>query len=216
MNGVKCAAEPTEETRVGVTRGPADRRGTGEGNPEVLNHIADHYRSTSPLQQAVPVKAFLHHLTPEQVEPVLAELLDTGALVAGPGGTVTLAAELRARLINRQTLTAWLNEAKGAPGQLEDVLLAGIRGELRDLLRACLTADASQDLADVAVSIAAVLAMADLDPDAIDVLAGIRGSAEQLLRQLATVPEGSCRSLKELQAKLRYPQIAAAIGTGRP
>jgi hypothetical protein len=170
---------------------------------DVLGLVADAYRTGGPLRQQVAARSFLTVMSRQDVEEQIGALLDSGSLVAGPGGTVGLAPAVRASLLSRSVIDAWRQEAIQAPTVMREVLTAGIRAELREVARHCLTAPEASGLARRGVELVAVLTMADLDPRVIHVVAGLPGTTRSQLRDLATVPEGSCRSLKEFQAGMR-------------
>ncbi len=169
----------------------------------MLKVIADVYKAHGPLQQEVPVRAFLDVMSQAELEDQLGVLLETGTLVAGPGGTVSLAGGIRATIVTKAVLAEWIRQAKASPPELRAVLLAGVRAELHELVKCCLTGSDSPELVQRAVELMGVLAMSDLDPTAIDVISGLGGTPRSQLQDLAAIPEGSCRSLKELQAGMR-------------
>lgn len=170
---------------------------------DVLTLVADAYRAGGPLRQKVAARSFLTLLPREEVEQQIGTLLDSGTLVAGPGGTVGLAAGVRASVLCRAVIAGWVQEAAFAPTAVREVLMAGIRAELREVARHCLTAPEASGLARRGVELVAVLAMADLDARAMHVVAGLPGTTRSQLDDLGSIPEGSCRTLKELQAGMR-------------
>ncbi len=170
---------------------------------DILTVVADAYRTRGPLQQQVAARSFLSLMPQHEVEEQLGRLLDSRTLVPGSPGTVVLARPVRVSVLTRPVLAAWIREALSSPPELRDVLVTGIRAELRDLVRHCLGAPESTGLPRRGVEFAAVLAMTDLDLHAMDVVGGLPGTTRSQLQDLAAIPEGSCRSLKELQARMR-------------
>ncbi len=170
---------------------------------DMLSVVADVYRERGPLQQQVPVRSFLEAMRQCDVEEQLGVLLEAGALVPGSGGTIALAARLRLPLVTRTVLSAWVDEAVAAPAPVEALLRAAIRAELRELVRYARTTTVQASVGQRAAELAGVLAMSDLDPRAMDVIAGLAGTVRSRHEDLAAIPEGCCRSLKELQARMR-------------
>lgn len=171
---------------------------------DVLTLVADAYRSGGPLRQRVAARSFLALMSREDVERELGELLEQGALVPAGEGSVMLSHRVRASVLSRSVLLDWLADAERAQASIREVLLAGIRAELRDVARACAAAPESTGLPRRAVALVAVLAMSDLDPRAMQVVAGLPGTTRDQLEDLAEIPQGSLRTLKELQARVRH------------
>jgi hypothetical protein len=169
---------------------------------DMLKIVADVYRDRGPLEQQVAARSFLALASPQEVERQLGALLEAGSLVAAGNGTVTLSPAVRLSLLTQPVLTEWVDEANSAPPHVRTVLVAGIRAELRELVRHALSGG-STGHTHRGVHLAAVLAMADLDPRAVDLVAGLPGTTRSQLQQLATLPEGSCKTLKELQTLAR-------------
>jgi hypothetical protein len=170
---------------------------------DVLGLVADSYRKGGPLGQRVAARAFLDVLPRSVVEQELAELLDAGTLVPGPGGTVGLSLRARASLLSRSMLCGWVEEAFSADHGMREVMLAAVRAELREVARFCVAAPVAWGLERRGVELTAVLTMADLDPRAIDVVAGLPGTLRMQMEDLEGIPEGGCRTLKDLQARVR-------------
>lgn len=179
----------------------------------MLELVAHAYRTQGPLTQDVPVRTFLDTMSRAEVEDQLGMLLETGTLVARPGGAVALAVGVRASMVSKPVLTEWVRQAQGSPTELRELLRASIRAELRELVRYCLSAAESAGLRPRAIELLSVLAMSDLDPNAIDVVAGLGGTQRSQLEDLAAVPEGSCRSLKELQVRMRRFVTTTFLGS---
>ena len=171
---------------------------------EILRLVAQAYREEGPFGQPVLVRSFLTTMSRESVEEQLGALLDSGVLVAGAGGTVSLAAAVRVPIVNQRVLGYWVRVATNGQEDLRTVRLTCIRAELRELAAYCLS---SQTLPEATVhrglQLLGVLAMRDLDAAAMDLMAGLTGPVRQQMQDLAAVPEGSCCSLKELQARMR-------------
>lgn len=170
---------------------------------DVLGLVADSYRKGGPLGQRVAARSFLDVLPRSVVEQELAELLDAGTLVPGPAGTVGLSLRARGSLLSRSVLCGWVEEASWADPGMREVMLAAVRAELREVAQYCVGAPAASGLGRRGVELTAVLAMADLDPRAIDVVAGLPGTLRMQMEDLAAIPEGACRTLKDLQARVR-------------
>jgi hypothetical protein len=170
---------------------------------EILDAVAQTYKRGGPLHQQVAVRSFLESMHRETLEETLAVLLDTGTLLARPGGTVVLSVGLRASLLTKPILTDWVNEAWAAPPGVDRVMLEGIRSELRELLDFCQGFPANPNTMQRAAQFSAVLTMADLNPAAIDVVAGLPERPQKTLEDLAHIPEGTCRTIAELNTKLR-------------
>ena len=171
---------------------------------DVLDLVADSYRKGGPLGQRVAARSFLDVLPREVVEQQLGGLLDSGDLVPGPVGTVGLSLGLRARFLSRAVLCGWVEEAGWADAEARDVMLAAIRAELREVARYCIGAPVASGLGRHGVELMAVLATAGLDPRAIDVVRDLPGTRWMQLDDLTGVPEGSCRTLKDLQVRVRH------------
>lgn len=170
----------------------------------MLNQIAEIYRRAGPLQLQIPVRAFLDLMDRTVLETALADLLDSGALVAGEAGTVTLAPILRAQVATHPVVTGWLNSAHAAPAHLREPRLRALRAEFKVLRGTCSLAGG--ELIERAVDFSALLATAELDPWAIDVVRRFDRAPERLLREVSAIPEGSCHSPRELEVKVRHHQ----------
>jgi hypothetical protein len=182
---------------------------------DVLGLVADAYRRSGPLGQRIAARSFLDVLPREVVERQLGGLLDSGDLVPGPGGTVGLSLHLRASFLSRAVLCAWVEEIGWADADSREVMRAAVRAELREVARYCLGAPAASGLGRHGVELMAVLATAELDPRAIDVVRDLPGTRWMQLDDLVGVPEGSCRTLKDLQVRVRHYLAAVAPPTAR-
>lgn len=171
---------------------------------EILRLVAQAYREGGPFGQPVLVRSFLDMMSRSEVEEQLGLLLDSGVLIAGEGGTVGLAVAVRVPIVSQRVLGYWVRLAAHGQEDLRELRLACIRAELRELVAYCLS---SQTLPEATVQrglqLLGVLAMRDLDAEAMDLMAGMAGPIRHQMQDLAKVPEGSCRSLKELQAQMR-------------
>ena len=145
---------------------------------DVLAVMADAYRTSGPWDPQVAVRDFLLTIPRHLVERQLATLLDDGTVAPGAPGRVRLTLRTRVSLFSRPMLICWLHTAhRRPPGGHEVAALVAIRAELREVCAYCLVAPEEDGLALRAVEIAAVLATVDLDPHAMDVAAGLPGTA---------------------------------------
>jgi hypothetical protein len=173
-----------------------------EVSDDIVRLMVEIYRERGPMNRSVPVATFLATIDQSVLEQRLAGLLEAGTLVPLGRGAVALAPALRLSVIGRGALWHWLRGVDAADGELGELLLAAIRVELRSLVQWAVDGDLPIDLVQCAVELAAVLAMHDLNPAAIDVVNGFVGPPRQRLVQVLTVPEGSCRSPTQLRAAL--------------
>lgn len=180
---------------------------------DVLDVVGDAYRRGGPLAHRVAARSFLDVLPREVVEQQLGALLDAGDLVPGPGGTVGLSLHLRASFLSRTVLRGWVDDAEQADPGSREVMLAAVRAELRQVARYCLDAPAASGLGRHGVELMAVLATAGLDPRGMDVVRDLPGTRWMQLDGMAGFPEGSCRTLKDLQVRVRH-YLAAVAGRG--
>ncbi|WP_143448862.1 hypothetical protein [Kineosporia sp. A_224] len=171
---------------------------------DVLAVMADAYREGGPWDPQVVVRDFLLTIPRHHVEQQLAALLDDGTVSPGDPGKVRLTLRTRVSLFSRPMLMGWLHTAhRRPPGGHELAALVAIRSELREVCSYCLVAPEEDGLAQRAVEIAAVLATVDLDPRAMDVAAGLPGTARSQVASLTEGAEASCSSIAELQARAR-------------
>ena len=171
---------------------------------DLVGLLADTYRESGPWTTQHVVRDFLLLMPRAEVEAQLADLLDRGVVTPGDPGRIRLSPRTRASLFTRPMLMAWLHEASRPLGYEEQsTARAAVRAEVRELCAFCLVAAEEDGLGHRAVELAAVLAMIDLDPRAMDVAAGLPGTPRAQIAALTDGAEGSCSSLVELQARAR-------------
>lgn len=171
---------------------------------DLLGLMADTYRESGPWTTQFVVRDFLLLMPRAEVETQLADLLDRGVVTPADPGRVRLSPRSRVSLFSRPMLMAWLHEAGRRP-TVEEELTAqlAVRAEVRELCAFCLVAAEEDGLGHRAVELAAVLAMIDLDPRAMDVASGLPGTPRAQIAVLTDGAEGSCSSISELQARAR-------------
>lgn len=174
---------------------------------DLLTVVVDRYRREGPMQHGVPTSELLAFGEPESVAQALGILIDLGALEGRSGGVVVLAKELRLAVLTRPVLEWWVLAARQHEELARAALMASARGELRSLVSWAQRAPRSDTLTERAAQLAGALTMADLNAEAMDVVAGLRvpGGDRPIdrLRFFAAMPDGRFRSVKELRASLR-------------
>ena len=171
---------------------------------DLVGLMADTYRESGPWTTQHVVRDFLLLMPRATVETQLADLLDRGIVVPGDPGRIRLAVRTRASLFTRPMLMAWLHEANRFVTYEEQATARyAVRAEVRELCAFCLVAAEEDGLGQRAVELAAVLAMTDLDPRAMDVASGLPGTPRAQITALTDGAEGSCSSITELQARAR-------------
>lgn len=170
---------------------------------QILERLAQAYRQGGPVHSRVPARSFLDSMSQDELTVELGTLLDSGTLIACARGTVMLAAGLRASTLTRQVLTGWVEEAWASAPPVRELLLAAIRAELIDLVAHCSSAAATEPMAQRAAELMGVLAMADLNPEAVNVVAGLNYPSRAVMKDLSAIAPGSCRTVNDLRAAVR-------------
>ncbi len=170
---------------------------------QILERIAQVYRRGGPVHARVPARSFLDTLSQEQLTLELGTLLDDGTLLACAGGTVMLSAGLRASTLTRPVLTGWVEEAWSSALPVRELLLAAIRTELTELVAHCSTAAATEPMLQRGAELMGVLTMSDLNPEAVNVIAGLNYPPRAVMKDLSAVAPGSCRTVNDLRAVVR-------------
>lgn len=171
---------------------------------DLLGLMADTYRESGPWTTQLVVRDFLLRMPHAEVENQLADLLDRAVVVPADPGRVRLTTRTRVSLFTRPMLMTWLHETKRPVTYEEQAQArAAVRAEIRELCAFCLVAAEEDGLGRRAVELAAVLAMIDLDPRAMDVASGLPGTPRAQIAALTDGAEGSCSSLADLQARAR-------------
>ncbi len=182
---------------------------------DILERVVDVYRRRGPMDQRVPARSFLDSMSREELAVELGALLDDGSLLAGIEGTVMLGPGLRASILAAPVLTNWVEAAWLAAPHARDQLLTGIRAELTELVVHCTTPAATTAMLQRAAELSGVLAMVDLNPGAIEVIAQIDRPPRVIVEHLRVMARGRCHTVTDLLALVRRAMPADAPESAR-
>jgi hypothetical protein len=170
---------------------------------DILERVVDVYRRRGPMDQRVAARSFLESMSREDLAVELGALLDDGSLLASTEGTVMLGPGLRASILAAPVLTNWVEAAWLAAPHARDAMLTGIRAELNDLVVHCMMPGATTAMLQRAAELSGVLAMVDLNPAAIDLVAQLDHPPRVVVEHLRVMSRGRCHTLTDLLAHLR-------------
>jgi len=178
---------------------------------DILERVVDVYRRRGPMDQRVPVRSFLDSMSRDDLAVELGALLDDGSLLAGTEGTVMLGPGLRASILAGPVLTNWVEAAWLAAPHARDAMLTGIRSELNDLVVHCTTPSATTAMLQRAAELSGVLAMVDLNPGALDVIAQLDRPPRVVVEHLRVMAPGRCHTVTDLLAFVRRAMPADVL-----
>lgn len=182
---------------------------------QIVKALATAYQRQGYHAVAVPASALLTVVDSRaELEPALAGLLDDGGVVPVGTNGVALHPSARAALLTRNVLERWLDRVSRESGPKYELYRDGIAGELAELVAWATNAAATlpPDLVQRCAELAGVLATAELDPRAVDIVSTHGGTPRTRLAALALVRPRSL-PLDRLRDHLRH-NVSSAYPAG--
>ena len=170
---------------------------------QIIKPLAEVYQRSGYRQIAVPARTLLSLVDRVELEHALAELLDVGEVIPVGTNGIALHPGARIALLSRQVLENWIEKVSRESGHTLGLYRDAIAKELRELTTWASAATLPTELARRAAELAGVVATADMDPRAMDVVARHGGTAQGQLAALTSVAPASCTSLDQLLLLLR-------------